>query len=226
MAANPYVQGWREWDERYADLVLGKRNWQIAAGCSLLISLVLAVGIVWLALRSRYVPYVVVTDRLGQAITIPKPLTPASMPVVAARMERWEIEAFIRNARSVSSDTAVEQERLASLHAHAQSAADRFLDDYYHSDNFAHNPFEIAKKRTIAVRINSILQVSPQSYEVHWIEESRDLNGVPDGHPTQWEAALQTQIQPPNSSDGIVSNPLGFYVTNITWTPEQNQDSK
>ncbi len=79
MAANPYVQGWREWDERYADLVLGKRNWQIAAGCSLLISLVLAVGIVWLALRSRYVPYVVVTDRLGQAITIPKPFMPASL---------------------------------------------------------------------------------------------------------------------------------------------------
>lgn len=82
-------------------------------GCSLLISLVLAVGIVWLALRSRYVPYVVVTDRLGQAITIPKPLTPASMPVVAARMERWEIEAFIRDARSVSSDPAVESARRA-----------------------------------------------------------------------------------------------------------------
>jgi len=32
MAANPYVEGRREWDERYADLVLGKRNWQIAAG--------------------------------------------------------------------------------------------------------------------------------------------------------------------------------------------------
>ena len=26
------AQAWREWDERYADLVLGKRNWQIAAG--------------------------------------------------------------------------------------------------------------------------------------------------------------------------------------------------
>ncbi len=84
MSANPYVRGWREWDERYADLVLGKRNWQIAAGCSLLISLVLAVGIVWLALCSRYVLYFVVTDRLGQAITIPKPLTPASTPMAAA----------------------------------------------------------------------------------------------------------------------------------------------
>jgi hypothetical protein len=48
MAANPYAQGWREWDERYADLVIGKPNWQIASACFLLIS-VLAVGIVWLA---------------------------------------------------------------------------------------------------------------------------------------------------------------------------------
>jgi type IV secretion system protein TrbF len=226
MAANPYVQGWREWDERYANLVLGKRNWQIAAGCSLLVSLVLAIGVVWLALRSRYVPYVVVTDQLGQAMTIPKPLTPASMPVVAARMERWEIQAFINDARSVSSDAAVEQDRLASLHEHTRGAADRFLDDYYHSDNFAHNPFEIAKKHTIAVRITSILQVSPQSYEVHWTEEVRDLNGLADGPRTQWEAAIQTDIKPPNSSDGIVGNPLGFYVTNISWTPEQTQDSK
>ena len=31
MDANPYAQGWREWDERYADLVLGKRNWWNAA---------------------------------------------------------------------------------------------------------------------------------------------------------------------------------------------------
>jgi hypothetical protein len=26
MSADLYVQGWRQWDERYADLVIGKRN--------------------------------------------------------------------------------------------------------------------------------------------------------------------------------------------------------
>ena len=221
MSANPYVQGWREWDERYADLVIGKRNWQIAAAGLLLATIILAAGMVWLSARSRYVPYVVVTDRLGQAMTIPEPLTPASMPVVAARMEHWEVEAFIRDARSVSSDPAVEQERLASLHAHARAAADHFLDDYYHSDNFAHNPFQVAQKQTVSVRIDSILQLSQQSYQVRWSEEARDLDGVTTGAPTQWEAVLQTEVKPPASSDGIVSNPLGFYVTNITWTRQQ-----
>ncbi len=39
MESNPYLEARREWDERYADLVLGKRNWQIAAGGLLLLSL-------------------------------------------------------------------------------------------------------------------------------------------------------------------------------------------
>ena len=58
-AANSYAEGWREWDERYADLVIGKRNWQIAAAGLLVLSLILAGGLVWLGSRSRYVPYIV-----------------------------------------------------------------------------------------------------------------------------------------------------------------------
>jgi type IV secretion system protein TrbF len=108
MAANPYVEACREWDERYADLVLGKRNWQIAGGGLLLVSLILASGIVWLATRSRYIPYVVEVDKLGYALTVPQPLTPTSVPDVTARMERYEVAAFIRHARSVSSDRQVE----------------------------------------------------------------------------------------------------------------------
>jgi len=118
MAANPYVEARREWDERYADLVLGKRNWQIAAGGLLLLSLVLASGIVWLISRSRYIPYVVEVDKLGYALTIPQPLSPSSVPDVAARMQRYEVAAFIRDARSVSSDPQVEHQMLNSLCQH------------------------------------------------------------------------------------------------------------
>ena len=49
MESSVYQRARQEWDERYADLVLGKRNWQIAAGGLLLLSLILASGFVWLA---------------------------------------------------------------------------------------------------------------------------------------------------------------------------------
>ncbi|MGO8801711.1 VirB8/TrbF family protein [Candidatus Binatus sp.] len=43
-----YLQARREWDERYGDLVLGKRNWQITSTGLMLVSLILALGIVWM----------------------------------------------------------------------------------------------------------------------------------------------------------------------------------
>ncbi len=89
MEGSVYQKARREWDERYADLVLGKRNWQIAAaGGLLLLSLILASGIVWLGNHSRYIPYVVEVDKLGYALTVPQPLTPVALSDVTARMER------------------------------------------------------------------------------------------------------------------------------------------
>ena len=103
MNSNPYVEARREWDERYADLVLGKRNWQITAGGLLLLSLILAAGVVWQSTRSRFIPYVVEVDKLGYGLTVPKPLIPSTDPALVDRMERYEVASFIRDSRSVSS---------------------------------------------------------------------------------------------------------------------------
>ena len=220
MSASPYVQGWKEWDERYADLVIGKRNWQLAAGGLLVVSIILAAGMVWVSSHSRYVVYAVQVDKLGYALTQAQPLTPAAAPDVTARIERYEVASFIRQARAVSNDPQVEQQMLNSLLAHARGASDHFLDEYYHSDQ-THNPFEIAQKQTVSVQIDSILKLSAKTYEVRWTELRRDLNGAAIGMPTHWEAELETEIVPPRDGDAIVSNPLGFYVTSITWTQQQ-----
>ena len=221
MAANSYVQEWRDWDERYADPVIGKRNWQVAAGGLLLLNIILAAGMVWLSGRSRYIPYIIEVDKLGYGLTVPQPLTPASVPDVTARMERYELAVFIREARAVSSDPQVEQQMLNSLLAHARGAADRYLDEYYHSDS-SNNPFQIAQKQTISVDIDSILPLSAKSYEVRWTERRRDLNGALIGAPTHWEAELETEIVPPREAVAIESNPLGFYVDRISWTQQQS----
>jgi type IV secretory pathway TrbF-like protein len=221
MQSNVYLEARREWDERYADLVLGKRNWQIATACSMTVSLVLAIGMVWQSNRSRYVPYVVEVDKLGYALTVPKPLAVGTEPALVDRMVRYEIASFIRSARSVSTDTIAEQHSLDDLLAHVRGTADKFLDAYYHDDDFVHDPFKLAQHETVSVQIDSILQLSPKSYEVRWTEVRRDLNGAALGVPTHWEAELQTQIVPPREADAIVTNPLGFYVDRISWTQQR-----
>jgi type IV secretory pathway TrbF-like protein len=47
MEGSVYLKARQEWDARYADLVLGKRNWQITAADMMAITLVLAFGMVW-----------------------------------------------------------------------------------------------------------------------------------------------------------------------------------
>jgi len=55
---------------------------------------------------------------------------------------------------------------------------------------------------------------------VRWTESARDSNGVTLGVPTYWEAQLQTELIQPKSSDAIVTNPLGLFVTQISWTQQ------
>src|SRR5882672_9113385 len=104
MESEFYLQARREWDERYGDLVLGKRNWQIASAGLMLLCFMLTFEIVWESARAKVIPYGVEVDKLGYAITIPTALSASNTPATAERMERYEIAAFIRNARSVCSD--------------------------------------------------------------------------------------------------------------------------
>ena len=150
-------------------------------------------------------------DKLGYAITIPTALTASNTPATIEHMKRYEIAAFIRNARSVSSDPAVEQNMLNDLLAHAHGTANKFLESYFHADDFAKNPFQLMKHQTVSVQIESILQASPKSYEVRWSETALDMSGAPLGT-SHWEAILETEISPQNSTDTIISNPLGFYA--------------
>ena len=101
MEGSVYLKERQEWDERYADLVLGKRNWQITAAGVMAIALVLAFGMVWVSTRSKFVPYVVEVDKLGYAIGA---LTENTTRISTDRMVRYELAAFIRNAREVITD--------------------------------------------------------------------------------------------------------------------------
>jgi len=221
MESDFYLQARREWDERYGDLVLGKRNWQITSAGLMLLSLILALGIVWMSARTKVIPFVVEVDKLGYAITIPTALTASNTPATVERMKRYEIAAFIRDARAVSSDPAVEQSMLNDLLAHAHGAANKFLESYFHADDFAKNPFQLMKHQTVSVQIESILQASPKSYQVRWSETALDMSGAPLGT-SHWEAILETEIQPQNSTDTVISNPLGFYVTRLSWAEQQS----
>src|SRR3954462_5286214 len=65
---NPYLAARREWDERYGDQIVRARNWRTIAVLCTMVALVSTSGGVWLSVRSRIIPFVVVTDNLGRPV--------------------------------------------------------------------------------------------------------------------------------------------------------------
>ena len=221
MEGSVYLKARQEWDERYADLVLGKRNWQITAAGMMAITLVLAFGMVWVSTRSKFVPYVVEVDKLGYAIGAPSALTENTTRISTDRMVRYELAAFIRNAREVITDPAAEHQLIGQVYSRARGPAYKFLENYYHENDLKHDPFKVAQHQSVSVQIDSILPLSKATWQVRWTEEASGLDGSPVAT-THWEAALDTSIISETSDSSILENPLGFYVTQLNWTEQRS----
>jgi len=209
--ANPYVEARREWNDRYLELVLERRWWQAVAGAELVVTLILAGGLVWLSLQHKTIPYVVEVDALGAALAI-KPAENAGY-TADERIVRYQLAAFIRGARQVMTDRIAMKKGLEQVYAYARGAARTYLDEYYR----ANNPFEIAKTYAVVPTVTSLLRLSPTSWQIRWTEEQRGLDGLLLGK-SQWEGVVTTEVVPPTSEDTIHVNPLGLYVTDIRWT--------
>jgi type IV secretory pathway TrbF-like protein len=210
---NPYVEARREWNDRYLELVQARRWWQLAAAVELALLGLLTGGLVALSLQHKTVPYVVEVDAVGTATAV-KPAEAAGRPT-DERIVRYQLAAFVRGARAVTTDRAVMKWGLEQVYAYARGSARMFLDDHYR----ANNPFEIAKTYTVLPAVTSLLRLSERSWQARWTEEQRGLDGTLLGR-SNWEAALAVEMVPPTTAEAIQANPFGLYVTEIRWTKQ------
>ena len=204
----PYLSARREWNERYGDYIARARSWRWAAFAALAVALVLAVGAVWQGAQSKVVPYVVEVDKLGDAVAVARAdrATPADVRVIKAQLAAWIVDV-----RSVSSDPLAQKAALSRSYAMTAATATLFLNDYYRQ----HSPFN--QNRTVAVSVDAVLPISKQTYQIQWSEDGRDLQGR-NLATTHWLASVTVAFDPPTDERGVLSNPLGLYVTGISWT--------
>jgi type IV secretion system protein VirB5 len=204
----PYLSARREWNERYGDYIARARSWRWAAFGAIAVALALAIGVVWQGAQSKVVPYVVEVDKLGDAVAVAR----ADRAVLAdVRVIKAQLAAWIVDVRSVSSDPLAQKAALSRSYATTAATATLFLNDYYRQ----HSPFN--QNRTVAVSVDAVLPISNQTYQIQWSEDGRDLQGR-DLATTHWLASVTVAFDPPTDERGVLSNPLGLYVTGISWT--------
>lgn len=207
-----YLAARREWNERYGDYIAQARTWRVTALASLGIAVVAVGGVVWMAAQSRIVPYVVQTDRLGDAIAISRAdvAPPADPRLIRAQLGRW-----VANVRSVYADIGAQKRVIVE----AYSMVDRnsggvpALNEWF----AAHDPFRRAQDTTVAVAVDSVLPLSANVWRIEWREDIRTRQGMPASLEF-WQATVTVSVNPPTSDAAVLANPVGLFVESFNWS--------
>lgn len=208
---NPYLAARREWDERYGEFITRARNWRTLATISALVSLVATGGIVWLTSRSQVIPFVVLIDSLGRPVASG---LAEQTSVGDDRLRRAVIQDWIENVRMVTTDGIAQRKVIDRVYAHIANgtSAQAFISDFYRDDP----PFKRAQTDTVSIEVKSVLPTSDRTFEVDWIETSRDLYGNVQST-DHWKGSFTVAVNPPTEERQARVNPLGVYVTAASW---------
>jgi len=208
---NPYLAARREWDERYGEFITRARNWRTVAMISALAALLATGGMVWLSAKSHVVPFVVLIDSLGRPVASG---LAEQTSVGDDRLRRAVLQDWLEGLRMVTTDGIAQRRAIDRVYAHIASGtnAQAFISEFYRNDP----PFKRAQTGSVSVEVKSVLPTSDRSFEVDWIETSRDLYGNVNST-DHWKGSFTVALNPPTEERQARINPLGLYVTAASW---------
>ena len=209
---SPYLAARREWDERYGSLIIRARNWRIAALLALSVALVATCGLIVLSMKAKVVPYVVAIDNLGRVLAA----GPADQPSRADdRLKRAALFQWVSDLRTVTTDGIAQRkaiDRVYSMIANGSSAQVE-IGEFYRSDP----PYQRAQTKSVDVDVKAVFAASDKTYQVEWTETVRGLSGQVESE-DRWKGSFTIAVSPPSDERLIRINPLGIYVTKVSWS--------
>ena len=212
---NPYMNARRQWNDHVALPVQTSRMWQMVALLALFIAACAVGGVIHIGSQSKFVPYVIEVDQLGEA----RAAMPAQRSsVVDPRVKHAFVARFISDLRMVTPDIQLQREsifRVYSMMASGDPARQK-AQEWYSSNS----PLERAREETVSIEIKSVIPQSETTWQVDWIESVRDRKGKLVSQPFRMRALVQLYVSQPDAStseEEIRKNPLGIFVRDYNW---------
>ncbi len=196
------------WDNRFGNLVLARRNWQLLAVSLLVLVFFETAALFLLGRQSKVVPYVVEVDRFGAVANF----GPAEqLKKLDERLIRSLLSHWIWNTRSVVSDPSAQRVLIERSYAYLTQSAEGVVNQHLRENNPYANEFRVQ------IQVESVLRLGEDSWQVEWVE-TRGGAGSASGQKSQWRAALRAELRRVESADTLAENPLGLYITDVNWT--------
>ena len=218
---NPYLSARRSWNDPMESMAASRNMWQILAILSLMVTLAAVGGIIHIGSQSKFIPYVVQIDNLGEAIAVSRAdmAAPADPRVIHA-----SVASFINDLRMVTPDIALQ--RRAIFRAYAMLSSDdpaTAKTNVWLNGTDTSSPFKRAANETVNIEIVSVIPQSPETWQVIWRELVYDRQGHPKEPPFIMRALLtiySIDSTANTTEEQIRNNPLGIYVRDYSWAKQ------
>lgn len=209
---NPYLAARREWDERYGDLICRARNWRLAAFLALGIAVIETGGLIALSMRSKVVPFVVAVDSLDRVVASG---TADQVSAADDRLKRAALVQWVSDWRVVTTDGVAQRKAIDRVYSMIGrgTPAQVQVSEYYRKDP----PYKRAQTQMVSVDVNAVYSSSDKTWELEWVEVARGLTGDVQSE-QRWKGSFTVAVNPPSDERLARVNPLGLYVTSLSWS--------
>jgi len=218
---NPYLSARRTWNEHTRSVVAARQTWQIFGILSLLIALAGVGGVIHIGSQSKFVPYVVQVDRLGQPLAVaPAQRAGEADPLVI----HAAVASFIADARMVTPDVALQRKAIFRIYSMLSGSdpATAKMNEWLNGSEDS-SPFKKAANFMVTAELDTVLQQTPETWQVDWVETTRDRQGVQLGKPVRYRALVTVYTVKPTkdtSEQDIRNNPMGIHVRDFSWSKQ------
>ena len=218
---NPYLAARRTWNDHVGGVVASRQMAMLGGVLCLLIALAAVGGMTYIGSQSRFIPMVVQVDKLGQhaaAMTL-DPAQPADPRVVRASVAAW-----IADARLVTPDVALQRKAVLRVYAMLapNEAATTKMNEWLNGAETS-SPFKRAANETVSIEVETTLRQTGETWQVDWIETTRDRQGALKSAPQRWRALVTVytvEATPDTTEEQMRDNPLGIHVRDFTWSKQ------
>lgn len=215
---NPYLNARKQWNFIMGDMVSSRQLWQFVGITGLLIGLGGVGGAIYIGSQSKFIPYRVDVDKLGDAVAVTRAdrVQPADTKVTKAMLGR-----FITSARTVTTDISLQRQFILEVYnmLNSNDSATSKMNEWLNGTPES-PPFKRAEKELVTVEIKSVLQQSENSWQVDWVETSRAHDGKILTAPKTMRSLLTIYYVPPTTEEQIQRNPIGLFIKDFSWSNE------
>lgn len=209
---NPYLDAKREWLERYGDYIAQKRNWQILAMLSVLVSLICVIFLGYMGTQNKLVPYIVEVDKLGNTSRVG---IVSNTDLKNTNVIKYSINTFITSWRSIWGNIDIQKKFIFDTYNYIEPNSKAFT--FVNNEFQTNNPFDKIGKENVKVKIKSIVALNVETWQVEWEENLVSSNGeIIDT--TNYKALLQIKQIVPSTEEQIIKNPLGIFISDINYS--------